>query len=136
MVPDLAFEIKPVVVGQQHAKGDNLPRHHLADGIEITAAFGKIGDSRGVALFATMPNRVEMYAQPGFRSSFIHGPEAIIEFLVKRAKENLNQGSPATDAEGCGNDLKRGRKSSRKFSVDFQIDLRVAFGGAHDDFPC
>jgi hypothetical protein len=135
MVPDFTFEIKPVVARQQHAEGDNLSHHHLADGVEITAALGEIGDTGGMAFFFALPNRVEMYTQPGSRSSFIHGPKAIIDFLVKRAKKNLNKGSKATDAQGFGNDLERGRKSSRKFSIDFQIDSRVALSRSHRHFP-
>ena len=136
MVPDLTFEIKPLVVGQQHAKRDNFSHHHFADSIEIATAFGKIRDAGGVALFATVPNRVEVYAQPGSRSSFIHGPVAIIEFLVRRAKENLNDGLQTANAKGFGNNLERRGQSSRKFAVDFQIDLRVAIGGPDRDFPC
>lgn len=132
MVPDFTFKIKPFIVRQQHAKRDDLSNHHLAYSVQIAAAFGKIGNAGRVALFATLPNRVEMYAQPGFRAPFIHGPEAIIEFLLKRAKRNLD----TTDAKSCGNDLERRRKSSRKFAINFQIDPRVALGGAHDDFPC
>lgn len=135
MVSHFAFEIKPVIVRQQHAERDNLSDHYLANGIEIAAAFGKIGDARSVTLFATVPNRVEMYAQPGFRSSFIHGPEAIIGFLLKRAKGNLKRESHTTDTKGFGNDLERGWESSWKFSINFQLDLRVALGRPHHDFP-
>jgi hypothetical protein len=73
MVPDFTFEVKPVVVRKEHAKRNDFANHHLAHGIEITAAFGKIGNTRGMAFFTAVPNRVEVYAQPGSRSSFIHG---------------------------------------------------------------
>jgi hypothetical protein len=73
MVSDLTFEIEPLVVWQKHAKSDDLSRHYLAYSIEIATAFRKIGDLGRVAFFATLPNCVEVDAQAGFRSSFIHG---------------------------------------------------------------
>jgi len=91
MVADFAFEIKPLAVRQQHAEGDYLSRHHFTDGVEIAATLRKVGHTRGMALFFALPNRVEMHTQPGSRSSFIHGPEAIIIFLLKRAKKNLKE---------------------------------------------
>ena len=72
MVPDFALEIKPLIIRQQHAKRDDLSHHHLTDSVKIAAAFGKIGDAGRVAFFAALPNRVEVYAQPRFRSPFIH----------------------------------------------------------------
>ena len=72
MMPDFTFEVKPVIVRKQHAKGNDLTDHYLAHGIEITAAFGEIRDAGGVSFFAAMPHRIEMNAQPGFRSSIIH----------------------------------------------------------------
>jgi len=82
MVADFTFEIKPLAVGQRHAEGDYLSHHHFANGVEIATALGKIGDTGGMAFVFALPNRVEMYTQPGSRSSFIHGPEAIINFLL------------------------------------------------------
>jgi hypothetical protein len=137
MVPDFAFEIKPVAVGKQDAKRDDLTRQDFANGVEITTTFGKIGDTSGVAFIIALPNRVEMHTQPGFRSSFIHGPEAIINFLRRRAKKNLEwKYLGTTDAEGFGDDLKGSGQSSRKFSIDFQIDLRLALSGPDGHFPC
>ena len=134
MMPHFTFEIKPLIVRQQHAKSDDLADHHFANRVEITTSFGKIGDAGRVAFIFSLPNRVEVYAQPGSRSSVIHGPEAIIDFLVKRAKRNLDRGSQAADAESRRDDLEGSGKSSRKFAIDFQIDLRGAFGGPHRHF--
>ena len=136
MMPHFTFEIKPLIVRQQDAESDDLADHHFANRVEIATSFGKIGDASRVAFVFSVPNRVEVYAQPGFRSSVIHGPETIIDFLSKRAKRNLDRGSQAADAKGGGNDLEGGGKSSRKFSIDFQIDLRVAFGGPHGHLAC
>ena len=148
MVPHFTFEIKPFVARQQDAESDDLADHHFTNRIEIATPFGKIGDAGRVAFVFALPNRIKPHAQPGFRSSFIHGPQAIIDFLVKRAKKNLKPQLTAAilrvaslihngftlqaaDAESSGNDLERGRKSSWKFAVDFQIYLHVAFGGPH-----
>ncbi len=68
----LAFEIKPIVVRKEHAKRHDLADHYLAHGIEVTPTFGKIGDAGGMSFFAAMPNRIQMNAKPGFRSSIIH----------------------------------------------------------------
>ena len=55
MMPHLTFKIKPVVVRQEHTKGDDFAGHHLAHGIEVTTAFGKIRDAGGMSFFAAMP---------------------------------------------------------------------------------
>jgi hypothetical protein len=136
MVPDFALEIKPLAVRQQHAEGDYLAHHHFTDSVEIAATIRKVGHTSGMAFIFTLPNRIEVHTQPGSRSSFIHGPEAIINFLLKRAKKNLKRGSGATDAQSFGNDLESGRKPSWKFSIDFQIDLCLASCRAHRHFPC
>ena len=57
-----AFEIEPIAVRKQHAKRDYFAGQHLAHGIEVTAAFRKIGDLRGVPLLATMPDCIEIDA--------------------------------------------------------------------------
>jgi hypothetical protein len=62
MMPHLTFEIKPVVVRQEHTKSDDFSDHDLAHGIEVTATFGKIGDAGGMSFFAAMPYRVQMNA--------------------------------------------------------------------------
>ena len=62
MVPDFAFEIEPIAVRQHDTKSDNLASQYLAHGIEITAAFRKIGDMRGVSLLATVPDCIEIDA--------------------------------------------------------------------------
>ena len=58
VMPDFTFEVKPVTVRKQHAKGDDLANHYLAHGIEITAAFGEIGNACGMSFLAAMPNRI------------------------------------------------------------------------------
>ena len=45
MVPDFTFEVKPVIVREEHAKRHYFADHYLAHGIEITAALGKICDA-------------------------------------------------------------------------------------------
>ena len=62
MMPNLTFEVKPVVVRKEHTKRHDLADHHLAHGIEVTAAFGKISDARGMSFFAAMPHRIQMNA--------------------------------------------------------------------------
>lgn len=72
VMPDFTFEIKPITVRKHYAKGDDLANHYLAHGIEVTAAFGEIGDACGMSFLAAMPHRIEMNAQSGFRSSIVH----------------------------------------------------------------
>ena len=72
MVSHFAFQIEPIAVSQQYTKGDDLANHYLADGIEITAAFGEIDDVGGMSFLGGMPLCIEMDAQSGFRSSLIH----------------------------------------------------------------
>ena len=62
MVSDFAFEIKPIAVREQNTKRDDLAGQYLAHGIEITAAFRKIGNLRGVSLLATVPDCIEIDA--------------------------------------------------------------------------
>jgi hypothetical protein len=62
MMSHFAFEIDPITVRQQHTKRDDFTDHYLAHGIEITAAFRKISDLRGVSLLATVPDRIEIDA--------------------------------------------------------------------------
>ncbi len=62
MVSHFAFEIQPVAVRQLYTKGNDFADHYLAHGIEVAAAFGKIGDLRGVSLLATMPYRIQIDA--------------------------------------------------------------------------
>lgn len=62
MVPHFTFEVKPIIVRKKHTKSNDLADQYLAHGIEVTAAFGKIGDARGVSLLAAMPHRIEMNA--------------------------------------------------------------------------
>jgi hypothetical protein len=45
MVPNFTFEVKPVIVGQEHAKCHDFAGHYFSHSIKITAAFGKIGDT-------------------------------------------------------------------------------------------
>lgn len=72
MMADFTFEVEPIVVRKEHAKRNDFADHHLAHGIEVTAAFGKISDAGGMSFFAAMPHRIQMNAQSGFRSSVIH----------------------------------------------------------------
>lgn len=82
VMPHLTFQIKPVPVRKKHTKGDDLAGHYLANGVEIAAAFGKIGYARGVPFLSTVPNRIEAHAQTWFRPPFIHDA-SIIEFLTR-----------------------------------------------------
>ena len=72
MVSNLAFQIKPIPVRKQHTKRDDLSGHHLAHGVEIAAAVGKIRYPRRVPFLSAMPNRIETHAQTWFRPSLIH----------------------------------------------------------------
>jgi hypothetical protein len=76
MMPNFTFEVKPVVVRKKHAKRNDFPNHHLAHGIEVTAAFGKIGDACGMSFLAAMPHRIQMNAESGFRASIVHVPRS------------------------------------------------------------
>jgi hypothetical protein len=62
MVSHLAFEIEPITIRQRHTKRDDLTGQYLAHRIEITAAFRKIGNLRGVPLLATVPHCIEINA--------------------------------------------------------------------------
>ncbi len=62
MVPHFAFEVKPIAIRKKYTEGNDLADQYLAHGIEVTAAFGKIGYARGVSLLAAMPHRIEMNA--------------------------------------------------------------------------
>ena len=62
MVSHFAFEIDPVAVRQHYPKRDDFTDHYLAYGIEITAAFRKIGNLRGVSILRTVPYRIEIDA--------------------------------------------------------------------------
>ena len=72
MMPHFTLEVEPVVVRKEHAKRNDFPNHHLAHGIEVTAAFRKISDAGGMSFLAAMPHCIQMNAQSGFRSSVIH----------------------------------------------------------------
>ena len=72
MMPNLTFEVKPVVVRKEHSKSNDLADHYLAHGIKVTAAFGKISDAGGMSFLAAMPHCIQINAQSGFRSSVIH----------------------------------------------------------------
>ncbi len=72
VMANLAFQIKPISVGEQYAKGDDFAGHDFAYGIKITTALREIGYARRVAFLATVPNRIEAHTQTWFRSSFIH----------------------------------------------------------------
>jgi hypothetical protein len=71
-MPDFTFEVKPVVVRKEHTKSNDLAGHHLAHGIKVTAAFGKIGDASGMSFLAAMPHRIQINAESGFRTSIVH----------------------------------------------------------------
>jgi hypothetical protein len=45
MVANFTFEVEPVVVRKEHTKRNDFADHHLAHGIEVTAALGKVGDA-------------------------------------------------------------------------------------------
>ena len=62
MVSHFALEIQPVAVRKHYTKGNDFTDHYLAHGIEVAAAFRKIGDLRGVSLLATMPDCIEIDA--------------------------------------------------------------------------
>ena len=62
MMSHFTFEIKPIVVRKKHSKSNDLTDHYLAHGIEITAAFRKVGDAGGMSFFAAMPDRIQMNA--------------------------------------------------------------------------
>jgi hypothetical protein len=87
VMPHLTFQIKPVVVRKEHTKGDDFACHHLAHGVEITTAFGKVRYAGGMFFLATLPNRIELNAQPWFRAPIIHDV-SIIEVLARQAKKN------------------------------------------------
>ena len=72
MMPNLTFEVKPVVVRKQDSKRNDFADHHLAHGIEVTTAFGKISDAGGMSFFAAMLHCIQMNAQSGFGSSIVH----------------------------------------------------------------
>ena len=72
MMPNFTFEVKPVVVRKEHTESNDFADQHLAHGIKVTAAFGKISDARGMSFLAAMPHCIQMNAQSGFRSSIIH----------------------------------------------------------------
>src|SRR5689334_6796979 len=129
MMPDFTFEVKPVVVRKEHTKSNDLADPHLAHGIEVTTAFGKIGDAGGMSFLAAMPHRIQINAESGFRASVIHEPRAIIIFFIR----GLNIYSYS---QCFGNDLERGRQSSRKFSIDFQSDFIRAIRCSYVDFAC
>lgn len=76
VMPHFTFEVKPIIVRKEYAKGDDFTDHHLSHRVEITAAFRKIRDKRRMSFLTAMPYRVEMNTQPGFRSSFVHEPIA------------------------------------------------------------
>jgi hypothetical protein len=75
MMPNLTLEINPVVVRKENTKRNDFADHHLAHGIEVTAAFGKICDAGGMSFFAAMPHRIQMNAKSGFRTSIVHEPK-------------------------------------------------------------
>src|SRR5215218_9674160 len=89
VMANLAFQVKPISVRQQHAKRDDFARHDFAYCIEITTAFREIGYARRVTFLATVPNRIEAHTQTWFRPSFIHA-SSIIEFFdeVEKGKSN------------------------------------------------
>ena len=60
MVSHFAFEIQPIAVGQQDAKGDNLTDQYLAHSVEITTTFREIGDLSRMSFVVGMPLRIEM----------------------------------------------------------------------------
>ena len=62
MMPHLTFQIEPVLVREEYAKGDDLAGHYLAHGIKVATAFRKIGDASGVSFLCTVPNRIETHA--------------------------------------------------------------------------
>ena len=62
MMPNFTFEVKPVVIRKEHTKRNYFAGHHLAHGIEVTAAFRKIRDACGMSFFAAMPHRIQMNA--------------------------------------------------------------------------
>jgi hypothetical protein len=45
MMPDFTFEVKPIIVRQEHAKRHDFAGHYLSHSIKVTASFGKIGDA-------------------------------------------------------------------------------------------
>ena len=62
MVPHLAFEIEPIAVRKEYSKCNDLSNQYLAHCIEVTAAFGEVGDTCGMSFLAAMPHRIQVNA--------------------------------------------------------------------------
>ena len=60
MVPHFTFEVKPIAIRKKYTKSNDLADQYLAHGIEVTAAFGKIGDAGRMPFFLTMPDRIQV----------------------------------------------------------------------------
>ena len=46
VMPHFTFEVKPIIVRKEHAKGDDFTDHYLSHRVEIAAAFREICDKR------------------------------------------------------------------------------------------
>ena len=132
VMPHLTLQIKPVPVRKEYAKGYDFAGQHLANRVEVATAIGKIGDARGVSFLSAVPNRIKAHTQTWFRPSIIHDP-SIIEFLTRQWKVFSICLDCAADFQCLGNDLERGGKFSRKFSVDFQMYFRARIRRANDN---
>jgi hypothetical protein len=62
MVTHFAFEVEPIAVRKEYSKCNDLSDQYLAHGIEVTAAFGEVGDASGMSFFAAIPHRIKMNA--------------------------------------------------------------------------
>src|SRR5258707_13851481 len=96
MVPNLTFEVKPILVWKQYAKGHDFASHYLPYGVQVTATFRKICHPSRMPSFSSIPNSIEANAQAWFSSSFIHDSKLIIEVLSKQAKKNHPTGQIGT----------------------------------------
>src|SRR6185436_13064848 len=59
VMSNFTLKIKPVIIGQQHAKADDLASSYLANRIEVAAALRQICDPRTVTRGRTLPGCVK-----------------------------------------------------------------------------
>src|SRR5258705_9159795 len=146
MMPNLPFEVKPILVWKQYAKGHDFSGHYLPDGVQVTPSFRKLCYSNRMPSFTSIPNSIEANAQAWFSSSFIHDSKLIIEVLSKQAKKNHPTGQIArfsqsdlplfrsrvtTDSQAFGNNLEGGRQPTCQFAVNLQSNLYSSITGTH-----
>ena len=71
-MPDFTFQIEPIIIRQQDAKGYNFALLHFTDSIQIAAARRQV---RNLGRLLVLPESVQVGIKPGFspsiqRSSF------------------------------------------------------------------